>query len=81
MGNKDCPSYVFLIHLQTPRELLLVVRQGLQWHFSRVSLQAFLFAYPLLMVREAAISPPAKGNKKARSHSTPIALGNARPRL
>ena len=42
-----------------------MVMEGLQRHFSRVSLQAFLFVCPLLMVREASASPRAKGNKKS----------------
>jgi hypothetical protein len=54
--------------------------EGLQRHFSRVSLQAFLFACPLLMVREASASPRAKDNKKAQSYHTHV-LGNGRLRL
>jgi hypothetical protein len=55
--------------------------EGLQHHFCRVSLQAFLFACPLLMAREASASPRAKGNKKAQSHHTHVTLGNGRLRL
>jgi hypothetical protein len=48
-----------------------VVMEGLLRHLYRGPLQAF-FACPLLMARAAAVSPRAKGNKKAHSHHPPV---------
>jgi len=52
-----------------------VVMDGLQHHFSRVLLQAFLFAWSLLESCEVSASPRAKGNKKAQVTPSPRSSG------
>jgi hypothetical protein len=62
----------------------LCAEGALAVHFSRVSLvslQAFLFACPLLRARAASPLLAPKAPKKAQSHHTPVTLGNGRPRL
>jgi hypothetical protein len=52
-----------------------VVMEGLQRHFSRVSLQAFLCACPILIACEASASPRAKSNKKSAVTPSPCCHG------
>ena len=71
MGNTDCSSCVFLIHLQTPCGLLLVVERTGDSGRDKRDRQPFLL--PILCSgSRGPVSPLTQGNKKAQSHHTHV---------